>query len=213
MGPGMLLSRFLWVIGLFWLLSGNALSASRAEAGKEILVARGDSSVRVDKAVLDRQVSRLLGVPEGTLSYHHLPASFPVPDSRDVRGTLQVEGRDGSDTHLALLVKKENVVQEMFYFTVRIGHRFRSSGRPFSKRKNGMKSLEEEEGVRSGDTVRIQAVGTGFVISLPGIAQESGRNGDQIAVFNPMSGSRVQATVTGPDRVRIRLKGADHAAE
>ena len=212
MGPGMFLSRIVWVIGLFWLFSGDALSASRTGTEKEILVAKGDSSVRVDKSVLDMKVSRMLGVPEGTLSYHHLPASFPVPDSRQVRGTLQVEGRDGGDTHLALLVKKQNVVQEMFYFTVRIGHRFHPSGTPFSKRRNGV-TPPEEEGVRSGDTVRIQAVGTGFVISLPGIAQESGRNGDQISVFNPMSGSRVQATVTGPDRVRIRLKGADHVAE
>ena len=212
MGPGILLSRFLGVIGILWCFSGIALSAPNAPTGKSILVAEGDSSVRIDRTALDILVSRMLSVPSGTLSYLHLPDSFPVPESNGVRGVLQVEGRDGLDTHLALLVKKENIVQEMFYFTARAGHLLQSSGKPFSENRKSIAPVESE-GVRSGDTVRIQAVGTGFVISLSGIAQESGRNGDQIAVFNPMSGSRVQATVTGPDRVRIRLKGTDHAAE
>ena len=213
MGPGSLLTRTFGVIGILLCFSGSAFSGTRAIEGKTILVAKGDSFVRVDKKALDILVSGMLDVPPGTLSYLHLPESFPVPDTRGVRGDLQMEGRDGVNTHLALLVKRGDIVQEMFYFTARMGHRSIVSGKIRSKNTGSVYSTNGGEGVRSGDTVRIQAVGTGFVISLAGIAQESGQTGDHIAVFNPMSGSRVQATVTGPDRVRIHLKGTDHAAE
>ena len=212
MGPGSFLARTFGVIGILLCFSGIAFSGTQSIEGKPILVAKGDSLVRVDKKALDILVSGMLDVLPGTLSYLHLPDSFPVSDTRGVRGELQLEGRDGLNTHLALLVKRGDVVQEMFYFTARMGHRSNVSGKIRSKNTESVYSTNGE-GVRSGDTVRIQAVGTGFVISLSGIAQESGQTGDHIAVFNPMSGSRVQATVTGPDRVRIHLKGTDHAAE
>ncbi|MCL4462124.1 MAG: flagella basal body P-ring formation protein FlgA [Nitrospirae bacterium] len=207
-----ILVRFAGVIGIFFFFSGSAFSGTPRGEKESILIPKGDASVRVDKRALDRLVSGLLDVPPGSLSYVHLPEGFPVSDARGVKGEVEMEGRDRFDSHLALLVKKGDVVEEMFYFSVRMTSRAKRISGSGPGNVGGGHS-REGGGVRSGDTVRIQAVGRGFMIFLSGIAQENGHTGDQIAVFNPMSGARVQATVTGPDRVRIRLKGTVHAAE
>jgi flagella basal body P-ring formation protein FlgA len=212
MGSMRILLRISFLAGAVAILSGNAYSATNATAIRPILVPEGTTSVRIDRKALDVKVSSLLDVIPGSLSYTHLPGGFPVGNPLGIRGEVQVEGRDDRITHLALLVKRGQVVKEMFYFTVRMKRKVRTPG-PDSGQSIQRAAGSVGGGIQSGDTVRIQAVGNGFVISLTGIAQESGQTGDRIAVFNPMSGARVQGTVVGPDRVRIRLKGSEHALD
>jgi len=212
MGTMRILLRMSFLAGTVAILSGNAYGAANATEIRPILVQEGTTSVRIDRKALDQKVSSLLDVIPGSLSYTHLPGVFSVGNPSGIRGEVQVEGRDDRSTHLALLVKQGQVVKEMFYFTVRMKTKVRTPGaNPGQSTRRSAGSVGG--GIQSGDTVRIQAVGNGFVISLSGIAQESGQTGDRIAVFNPMSGARVQGTVVGPDRVRIRLKGSDHALD
>ena len=212
MGPMRILLRISFLAGTVAILSGIAYSDTNATEIRPILVPEGTTSVRIDRKALDQKVSSLLAVIPGSLSYTHMPERFPVGNPLGIRGEVQVEGRDDRTTHMALLVKRGQVVKEMFYFTVRMKPKVRNPG-PNTGQSTRRAAESVGGGIQSGDTVRIQAVGNGFVISLSGIAQESGQTGDRIAVFNPMSGARLQGTVVGPDRVRIRLKGSDHALD
>jgi flagella basal body P-ring formation protein FlgA len=181
-----------------------------------LIVEGPDRSLRVDPAVLDSDVRSVLGIPNGDrLVYEGRPNTFSYPDPDGLEGRVMVEGkdRDRRTFHMGLVVTRGPVMVETFYFDVSVESR-KTSVPGISRMSHGV-GVEQggAGGVQSGDTVRIRAIGHGFVITLAGIAQESGRTGDRITVFNPMSGVRLQGLVTGPDRVRIRMEDEKNAID
>lgn len=183
------------------------------EENGTLLVSGPGSGIRVDPKALDRLVRKALNLGPGTLVYQNRPRSFSLPEPNGVSGEILVEGRDRHVVHMALAVRRGSVTEEMFYFDVRPGSGHRKLQRVFPGGGVPVRESLDDGGVQSGDTVRIQAVGNGFVIILAGIAQESGRSGDRVTVFNPMSGVRFQGRVIGPDRVRIRVGGMGHGTD
>lgn len=201
------------IAGVLMILSSPAGGHS---AEKGLIVRGADRSMRVDPAILDSDVRSALGVPDSErLVYEGRPDTFSYPDPDGLEGRVMVEGkdRDRKVFHMGLVVTKGPVMVETFYFDVSASSRkTRAPGVPGMSPGTGAER-EGAGGVQSGDTVRIRAVGHGFVITLAGIAQDSGRTGDRITVFNPMSGVRLQGLVTGPDRVRIRMEDEKHAID
>lgn len=195
-----------------FLLEG--LPANAAGSG-DLLIPGSGSEVMVNPKVLDRLVREALKMGPGRLVYQNRPRSFSLPDRDGLSGEILVEWRDRQLVHMALAVRKGEITQEMFYFDVRPGSGPGPVPAPAGTQTAGgeVRTSFDGSGVQSGDTVRIQAVGNGFVITLAGIAQESGRSGDRVTVFNPMSGVRFQGRVIGPDRIRIRVGGDGHGTE
>ncbi|MHB1285030.1 MAG: flagella basal body P-ring formation protein FlgA [Leptospirales bacterium] len=187
--------------------------AGMADTEGALLIPGPGSGVRIDPKVLDGLVRKILGMGPGELVYQNRPRSFRYPDPEGLSGKVLVEGRDRRVVHLALAIRRGKVTEEMFYFDVRRETKHRMITRVFPGQGVPAGDSLDEGGVQSGDTVRIQAVGNGFVITLAGIAQESGRSGDRVTVFNPMSGVRLQGRVIGPDRVRIRVGGNGRATD
>ncbi len=212
------MKRFGWGLGMSFLALLGTLSwaVSAISAQRSLIVPGADRSIRVDPSVLDLKVREVLGVSRGDrLFYEGRPNSFSYPDPDGLEGMVTVEGKDPDRRtfHMGLVVMKGPVMVETFYFDVRVG--FAKKGllpRSGRRVRNGAIRVGLP-GVQSGDTVRILAIGNGFVITLAGIAQESGRTGDRVTVFNPISGARLQGEVTGPDRVRIRMEDRKHAVD
>ncbi|MHB8421917.1 MAG: flagella basal body P-ring formation protein FlgA [Leptospirales bacterium] len=204
----------LLALALLSALCLEGVPVSAAETGDLLLPGPG-SLVRVDQKVLDRLVRTVLKMGPGRLVYQNRPRSFTLPERDSLSGEILVEWRDRNLVHMAMVVRRRNVIQEMFYFDVRPGSLPGVLPPQTGSQMLGgeIRTSLDEAGVQSGDTVRIQAVGNGFVITLAGIAQESGRSGDRVTVFNPMSGVRFQGRVIGPDRVRIRVGGDGHGME
>ena len=149
MGPMRILLRISFLAGTVAILSGIAYSDTNATEIRPILVPEGTTSVRIDRKALDQKVSSLLAVIPGSLSYTHMPERFPVGNPLGIRGEVQVEGRDDRTTHMALLVKRGQVVKEMFYFTVRMKPKVRNPGP-----NTGQSTRRAAESVGGGDTVR-----------------------------------------------------------
>lgn len=207
-----------WGIGMSFLALFGTLSwtVGAIPAQRGLIVPGDDRSVRVDPSVLDLKVREVLGIPGGDrLFYEGRPNAFSYPDPDGLEGRVMVEGKDPDRRtfHMGLVVMKGPVMVEAFYFDVRVGLARKAALPRGGRRVHNGAIRSGLPGVQSGDTVRIRAIGNGFVITLAGIAQESGRAGDRITVFNPISGARLQGEVTGPDRIRILMEDRKHAVD
>ncbi len=65
--------------------------------------------------------------------------------------------------------------------------------------------IEETPLVERGAEIKIEIISTGFSISIPGEAMESGKKGDEIRVRNLFSGEVMQGKIIGDKKIEIEI--------
>ena len=181
-----------------------ALFCSTMAWGQEPLIAPSSPGMfSVNQDVLLQMSRQALHLPFGRrMVLKNPPRSFQDYGDPPTGGRVTVESMDSSTgvIHMAMEVQNGAIVSEVLYFDASLPKNV--SSREILSTGGGE---IEENLVRSGDEVRILAKGSGFEISLPGIAQNDGGMGEMVTVVNSRSGARLRGKVSGADRIVVEM--------
>ena len=181
-----------------------ALFCSTMAWGQEPLIAPSSPGMfSVNQDVLLQMSRQALHLPFGRRMVLKNPTrSFQDYGDPPTGGRVTVESMDSSTgvIHMAMEVQNGAIVSEVLYFDASLPKNV--SSREILSTGGGE---IEENLVRSGDEVRILAKGSGFEISLPGIAQNDGGMGEMVTVVNSRSGARLRGKVSGADRIVVEM--------
>lgn len=182
----------------------SVLLFSGLSYGQEALITPSSSGLfLISQDVLLQMARQALHLSSGRrMVLKNPPRSFQDYGDPPTGGRVTVESMDPSNgvIHMAVEVQNGSIVSEVLYFDASLPKNAVSR----EALSSGGGEIEETL-VRSGDEVRILAKGSGFEISLPGIAQNDGGIGEMVTVLNSRSGARLRGKVSGADRIVVDM--------